>query len=115
MDLDPVIETEPLEHGADDRMLDRPVVPDVLDLRPDNPGFVLEERRQIATIDVAEAVDRGGEHRAAILAEPGRVVSAATKEGHAIGRAADDHGVSCTSPQRVSIDWPRRVTMPRQS
>ena len=54
---------------------------------------MLEEGRQVAAGEVAVLVDRGGQHGAAVLAVPGRVVGAAAEERDAKRRAADDHAI----------------------
>jgi hypothetical protein len=53
----------------------------VLDLRVDDADLVLEEGRQVAAAEVAVLVDRGREHRAAVLAVPGGIVGTAPEEG----------------------------------
>jgi hypothetical protein len=53
------------EDGADGWMLDLVHVAHVLDDRVDDPEAVVEERRQLANVDVAELIDGRGQNRAA--------------------------------------------------
>ena len=72
-------------------------VPDIgdcihkLDLGIDDPRAMLEEGRQPAQCDVAIFVDGQAEHRAAVLAEPGRIIGPAAKQRYTKWSAADDH------------------------
>src|SRR5215472_1738990 len=75
-------------------MLDLGDVADQLDLGIDDLGLVLEERRQMAHADVAIFIDRGADHRAAVLAKPGRIVGPAAEQRNAEWGAADDHAGS---------------------
>src|SRR5580700_8041058 len=61
------------------------------DLGIDDTGAVLEKRRQAAERDVAIFVDGQAEHRAAMLAEPCRIIGPAAKQRDTKRRATDDH------------------------
>lgn len=57
----------------------------------DDSVLVIKERRQMAAVDIAVLVDRGGYHHATLVAIPPWVVSAPAKEGDAIRRASQYH------------------------
>src|SRR5438874_8980244 len=70
---------------------------------------MIEERRQLAHADVAVLVDSGREHRATVLAEPVRIISASAKKGHPERGAADDH---LLGEMRIVADRRRRQRRP---
>jgi hypothetical protein len=53
---------------------------DLLDLRPDDAALEVEERWQIATVQVRVFVDGRRQYGTAILSEPGRIVRPAPEE-----------------------------------
>src|SRR5215813_6134859 len=52
---------------------------------------MLKKRRQEAACDVAVPIDAGGEHGAAVLTKPSRIIGAAAEERDAVGCATDNH------------------------
>src|SRR5436190_1568797 len=91
MDLQAFFGLKPVEHGAYRRMIDLVDLLDVLDDRINDAEPVIEERRELADADVAVLVDCRGQDRAAMFAEPVRIIGASAKERHPKRRAADDH------------------------
>src|SRR5476651_2585494 len=81
----------PFEDAADRRVLDLGYALHLFDLRPDDTALEVEERWQIADVQVEILVDRGRQHGTAMLAKPRRIVGAASEEGDAERRARDDH------------------------
>src|SRR5580700_1559159 len=79
------------EDAAHRRVLDLGQILDQLDLGIDDLRLVLEKRRQPAHADVAIFVDRGADHRTAVLAKPRRIIGAAAEQRDAKRGAADDH------------------------
>src|SRR5436305_1590485 len=80
-DLEPLIPFEMREDAAHRRMLDLRNLINHLLLAIDQTVLVIEERRQSPAADVAVLVDRGGEHRAAVLSVPLWIIAAPTEEG----------------------------------
>src|SRR5580692_10068673 len=91
MDFEAVGHAQIGENAAHRRVLDLGCVLDQLDLGINDFRLVLEERRQPAHADVAIFVDRGADHRAAMLAKPRRIIGAAAEQRDAKRGAADDH------------------------
>src|SRR5580658_3684724 len=85
------------QDAAHRRVLDLGQILDQLDLGINDLRLVLEERRQPAHTDVAIFVDRGADHRAAVLAKPRRVIGSAAKQRDAKRGAADDHAGRCSN------------------
>ena len=83
-------ESERLPDGRMDDLIQRLTV---LDLRVDNAVAMLEEGREVATVNVAVLVDRRGQHGAAVLGIPFGIVGAATEEGDPKRGSADDHAL----------------------
>ena len=81
----------PSQHSADRRVLNLRYLTHVLNLRVNNAMFVLKKRRQMAATDVTILVDGRGQHRAAVLLIPSRVVGAAAEKRDAKWGAGDDH------------------------
>src|SRR6185436_5194323 len=95
MNLESFRDAEVLKNASRRRVRQLRYLPDVFDERVDQAKTMLEERRQLTDADVAVLVDRRRQHRAAMLAIPVGIVGAASKEGNAERRAADDHsGIS---------------------
>src|SRR5580693_2653333 len=91
MDFEAVGHAHVGKNTAHRRMLDLGRVLDQLDLGINDLRLVLEERRQPAHADVAIFVDRGADHRTAVLAKPRRIIGAAAEQRDAKRGAADDH------------------------
>src|SRR5580692_4371743 len=91
MDFEAVGHAQIGENAAHRRVLDLGCVLDQLDLGINDFRLVLEERRQPAHADVAIFVDRGADHRAAVLAKPRRIIGAAAEQRNTKRGAADDH------------------------
>src|SRR5580700_7141144 len=91
MDFEAVGHAQICEDAAHRRVLDLAGVVDQLDFGINDFRLVLEERRQPAHADVAIFVDRGADHRAAVLAKPRRIIGATAEQRNAKRGAADDH------------------------
>src|ERR1700731_972109 len=91
MDFEAVGHAHVGQDAAHRRMLDLGQILDQLDLGINDLRLVLEERRQPARGDVAIFVDRGPDHRAAVLAKPRRIIGATAEQRDAKRGAADDH------------------------
>src|SRR5580700_10123762 len=85
------------QDAAHRRVLDLGQLLDQFDLGINDLRLVLEERRQPAHADVAIFVDRGADHRAAVLAKPRRIIGAAAEQRDAKRGAADDHTSRCSN------------------
>ena len=72
-------------------MLNQIVFADILNLRVRDTAVIFEERRQPPARDKATFVDRGREHRTAILSVPDGIIRAASEKGDAKRCASDDH------------------------
>ena len=92
MDLHAARHGEELQNLPDGRMADLVDRLAVLVLGVDHAEAMLEERRQVAAGQVAVLVDRRGNHRAAVLPIPRRIVGAAAEKGNPKRRSADNHG-----------------------
>src|SRR5580704_4779092 len=75
-------------------MLNLAIAADIFNPRIRNAAVVLKKRRQPARGDVTGFVDRRGQHRAAMLTIPHRVVGPAAKKRYPKWSARNDHGVS---------------------
>src|SRR5579863_6767553 len=91
MDLQPLGDAKIAESGTHHRVLDVADLVHRLYQRPDHAVLVGEEGRHVARRDVAIFVDRSGESRAAMLAEPDGIVGATAEERDAEGGSAHDH------------------------
>src|SRR5579884_1582923 len=92
MDLEPLLDAHIGKDAANGRMFDLRYLLDQLHARIDDLRLVLEEGRQMTHADVAIFVDRGSDHRTAVLLEPVRIVSATAEQRNAKWCTADDHG-----------------------
>ena len=69
VNLEALVDLQPLEHAAHGRMLDLADLLHVFDDRIDDAKAMVEERRQLAHADVAVLVDGRRQHGAAVLAD----------------------------------------------
>ena len=79
------------ENSSDRRVFDFGDLLDEFDLRIDDAVPVREKWRKPTHADVGVFVDRGADDRAAMLAEPRRIVGSATEERNSEWRTTDDH------------------------
>ncbi len=91
MDFDAFLDAHVGQDAAHCGVLDLGDVVDEFHPRIDDARLVFEERRQPAHADIAIFVDRRADHRAAVLAEPRRIVGPASEQRDTKRRAADDH------------------------
>src|ERR1035437_9898501 len=73
-------------------MLDFRGIQAILDIGIDYPESVLEERREIAAIDVAILVNGRAQHRPTLFAIPLGIICATAKERDPVWSASDNHG-----------------------
>src|ERR1700730_2775129 len=97
MDFEAIGHAHVGQDAAHRRVFDLGQILDQLDLGINDLRLVLEERRQPAHADVAIFVDRGADHRTAVLAKPRRIIGAATEQRDAKRGAADDHAGRCAN------------------
>ena len=74
---------------------------------------MLKERRQVATGQITIFVDGRRQHRAAVLAIPGRVIRAAAKKRDSVWSAADNHGSASIFPETARVP-PDKILGQRQ-
>ena len=80
MNLEALVDLEPLEHAAHGGMLNLADLLDVFDDGVDDAKAMVEERRQLADADVAVLVDGRRQHGAAVLAIPLWIIRSAPEK-----------------------------------
>ena len=91
MDLHSLPNVEFLESAANHRVQNIPIIVNALDVRPDDPGAVIEEGRQFPAAKITIAVDGRRQNGTAMLPEPYRIVGASPEEGYPVWGAGNDH------------------------
>src|SRR6478609_771767 len=91
MDFEAIGDVHVLQHAPHGGMLDVLIGSGMLDTRVRDAGAMVEKRRQVPATDVTIFIDRRGEHRAAVVSKPCRVVRAAAEKRDAKGSSADNH------------------------
>src|SRR5262249_46466158 len=111
MDFNATVEIHESQHSANRGMLDLIDRMTIFDLRIHDTDLVVEEWGKEPTGQITVLVNRSGKYRTAVLAVPGRVVGASTKEGNSIWSSADDHSSSSSS---VVVNGPWHQSIPFQ-
>src|SRR6516162_8822769 len=94
MDLDSFLDLQELQAGAHRRVLNDVIGGDIFVFRIQNTAVVLKKRRQPSASDIATLIDRGRQHRAAVVPVPERVIGPAAEEGNAKGSASYYHTIA---------------------
>jgi hypothetical protein len=80
MDLETIRDIHVLQYAPHGRMLNVLIGSGMFDSRIRDTGTMIEKWRQVPAADIAVLIDGGGKDRAAMIAEPGRIVRAAAKK-----------------------------------